>query len=333
MSTRRTATKGKRVSQADVAALAGVSTNTVSRVVRGDPEVATSTRERIRALLKEVDYRPNYAARSLSAKRTGVLHVALAAPMFHGHGRSLLAVVTAAAEAGFHVSMSNSWVRDGHVNEHLAPFDVDAVVVLGGQEPTVDMALSVGRNVPTVLLLASEKGLDGVSTVSVDNVRGSRLATEHLLRGGVTNVCHLAGPTSWGDSGTRSKGFELACIDAGVEPRVVPAHSWNARDGYDTMGTVRDLPEGLFAANDQLALGAMRAIHERGAAIPRDVRVVGFDDMDGADCFVPPLTTIRQPFDRVGRTAVRIVRQMIDGQGPHDVVIEPELVIRASSSP
>nr|WP_253953939.1 LacI family DNA-binding transcriptional regulator [Schaalia sp. 19OD2882] len=324
--------KSKRVSQADVAALAGVSTNTVSRVVRGDPEVSDATRRRITALLKEVDYRPNYAARSLSAKRTGVLHVALAAPMFHGHGRSLLSVVSAAADAGFHVSMSNLWVRDGVIDSRIAPFDVDAVVILGGQGPTVDMAVELGRTVPTVLLLASERNLDRISTVSVDNVRGSRLATEHLLRAGVDSMVHLAGPTSWGDSGTRREGFEQACREAGIEARVLSADSWNARDGYDAMTSLDQLPQGLFAANDQLALGAMRLIHERGASIPGDVKVVGFDDMDGADCFAPPLTTIRQPFDRVGRTAVRLARQMIEGGPGQDVVIEPELVIRSSSS-
>ncbi|MDO4259083.1 MAG: LacI family DNA-binding transcriptional regulator [Actinomycetaceae bacterium] len=323
----------KRVSQSDVARMAGVSTNTVSRVVRGDPEVSSETRARIEALLDEVGYRPNYAARSLASRRTGVLHIALAAPMFHGHGRTLLAVMNAASLAGFHVSVSNLWEREGRHDSGLAPFDVDAVVVLGGQDPTVEMALQVGQRVPTVLLLSSEQKLSGVSTVAVDNIRGSRLATEHIVRQGVDDIVHLAGPRSWGDAGTRQLGFEQVCAEAGVEGEILPADSWNARDGYDAIRHLADLPVGLVCANDQLAMGAIRAIHERGVPIPRGVRVVGFDDMDGADCFVPPLTTIRQPFDRVGRTAVRLVRQMLDGEGVADVLIEPELVIRASSTP
>ncbi len=329
MSTHRRSTK--RVSQADVARLAGVSTNTVSRVVRGDPEVAEGTRRRIRHILAEVDYRPNFAARSLAGKRTGVLHVALAAPMFHGHGLTLLSVLNAAAGAGFHVSMSNTWVHDGRLNEEIAPFDVDAVVILGGQDPTIDMALRLGQKVPTVHLLGSEQHLEGVSTVAVDNVRGSQLATEHLVRQGLADLFHLGGPVTWGDAGTRRQGYETVCREAGLDPRLLHADSWNARDGYDIMRHLRDLPEGMVCANDQLAMGAMRAVQERGLRIPADIKVVGFDDIEGADCFYPPLTTIRQPFDRVGRTAVRQVRQMLDGMAPQDILIEPELIIRASS--
>ncbi|WP_034285210.1 LacI family DNA-binding transcriptional regulator [Schaalia suimastitidis] len=322
----------RRISQADVARIAGVSTNTVSRVVRGDPEVADATRRRISALLAEVDYRPNFAARSLATNKTGVLHVALAAPMFHGHGRTLLSVLNAAALAGFNVSMSNTWNAEGNTQRDIAPFDVDGIVILGGQEPTIDLALRAATKVPTVLLLGSEHDLDGVSTVAVDNVRGSYLASSHLLRMGITDLAHLGGPGSWGDSGKRQKGFEQACREFGVKAPVFPADSWNARDGYDAVRSLPRLPAGLVCANDQLAMGAMRAIAESGALIPGDVRVVGFDDMDGADCFQPPLTTIRQPFDRVGRTAVRLIRQMLDGIEAQDILIEPELVIRASSS-
>ncbi|MDY2668468.1 LacI family DNA-binding transcriptional regulator [Schaalia hyovaginalis] len=330
MSTRRLATK--KVSLADVAELAGVSTNTVSRVVRGDPEVADATRKRITTLLNEVGYRPNYAARALAAKRTGVLHVLLAAPMFHGHGRVLLSVLNAGSEAGYHVSLSNAYRADGSLGSDVAPFDVDAVVILAGQDPTVELAVDIGKRVPTVLVLTSEKGLDGISTAAIDNVKGARLATQHLLMQGVSDIIHVAGPSGWSDAAMRKQGFLQACDEYGVQGRVIESQSWNSQDGYDVMGSVRRLPEAVQTANDQLALGAMRLIHERGAGVPRDVKVVGFDDIDGADCYSPPLTTIRQPFDRLGRTAVRIARSMIEGGSTEDVTIDPELVIRASST-
>ncbi|MDC4232114.1 LacI family transcriptional regulator [Actinomyces sp. B33] len=322
----------KRVSLADVAATAGVSTNTVSRVVRGDPEVSDATRKRISRLLDEMGYRPNYAARALASKRTGVLHVLLAAPMFHGHGRVLLSVLDAASQAGYHVSMSNAYGADGMPASQMAPFDVDGVVILGGQDPTIDLAIDIGRRRHTVLVLTSEHGLDGISTVAIDNVRGARLATEHLLTQGVEDLVHIAGPRGWSDAVGRRLGFEQACADAGVEPRVVQADSWNSQDGYDAMSSLARMPQAIQTANDQLALGAMRLIHERGLSVPGDVRVVGFDDIDGADCYTPPLTTIRQPFDRVGRTAVRLVRSLIEGGQAQDITIAPELVIRASSS-
>ncbi|WP_115728665.1 LacI family DNA-binding transcriptional regulator [Actinomyces culturomici] len=330
MSTRRPTSK--KVSLADVASLAGVSTNTVSRVVRGDPEVADATRKRIARLLDEVGYQPNYAARALASNRTGVLHILLAAPMFHGHGRVLLSVVNAGSEAGYHVSLSNAYRPDGILRTDVAPFDVDGVVILAGQDPTVDLAVEIGKRVPTVLVLTSEHGLDGISTASIDNVRGARLATDHLLRQGVRDIVHIAGPRGWSDATMRQRGFLQACDEHGVEGRVVEAFSWNSQDGYDAMRSLGALPEAIQTANDQLALGAMRHIHEVGAQVPGDVRVVGFDDIDGADCYAPPLTTIRQPFDRLGRTAVRLIRSMMDGGKTEDVTIEPELIIRASST-
>ena len=347
MSTSRPA--AKKVSLADIARRAGVSTNTVSRVVRGDPEVSEKTRARIAKLVEELGYVPNYAARALAAKRTNVLQVVLAAPMFHGHGRVLLSILNASSQAGYHVSLSYAYGPDGQLRNDFAPFDVDGVIILGGQDPTIDVAIEAGKRFPTVLVLTSEKGLDGISTVAVDNVRGARLATEHLLAQGLTDVVHISGPVGWSDAQMRRIGYEQACASYDIEPVVLEPDSWDSRDGYDTAPVVIPpdgwagvpgtascpaagrLPQGIQTANDQLALGAMRYIYERGGVVPRDVRVVGFDDIDGADSYAPPLTTIHQPFDRLGRTAVRLVRSLMGGGPSQDIVLDPELVIRASS--
>ena len=179
--------------------------------------------------------------------------------------------------------------------------------------------------------MTSEKGLDGISTVAVDNVRGARLATEHLLAQGLTDVVHVSGPAGWSDAQMRRLGYEQACASYDIEPVVLQPDSWDSRDGYDVMRAAGRLPQGIQTANDQLALGAMRYIYERGGVVPRDVRVVGFDDIDGADSYAPPLTTIHQPFDRLGRTAVRLVRSLMGGGPSQDIVLDPELVIRASS--
>jgi len=213
----------------------------------------------------------------------------------------------------------------------FAPFDVDGVIILGGQDPTIDVAIESGKRFPTVLVLTSEQGLDGISTVAVDNVRGARLATEHLLGQGLTDVVHIAGPSGWSDAQMRRRGYVQACEAYGITPAILQPDSWDSRDGYDVMRAAGRLPQGIQTANDQLALGAMRYIYECGGVVPRDVRVVGFDDIDGADSYAPPLTTIHQPFDRLGRTAVRLVRSLMDGGPSQDIVIDPELVIRASS--
>ena len=321
----------KKVSLADIARAARVSTNTVSRVVRGDPEVSEKTRARISKLVEELGYVPNYAARALAAKRTSILQVVLAAPMYHGHGTVLLSILNASAQAGYHVSLSYAYGPDGQLRSDFAPFDVDGVIILGGQDPTIDVAIEAGKRFPTVLILTSEQGLDGISTVAVDNVRGARLAAEHLLAQGLTDVIHIAGPSGWSDAQMRRIGYEQACKAYDIEPVVLQPDSWDSRDGYDVMHAAGRLPQGIQAANDQLALGAMRYIYERGGVVPRDVRVVGFDDIDGADSYAPPLTTIHQPFDRLGRTAVRLVRSLMDGGSSQDIVLDPELVIRASS--
>ncbi len=325
--------KNKRVSLADVARHAGVSANTVSRVVRGDPEVADSTRANITALLHEMGYRPNYAARALAGKRTGVIHVLMAAPMFHGHGQTLLHVLNAASDAGLSVSISSVYMSNGHVTSDAIPFRVDGIVILGGQDPVIEMAMKLARTTPTTLLLSSETNIDGVSTVSVDNVLGSRVATDHLLRGGVTDIVHLMGPAGWNDAHQRRKGFEEACAqsDASLNVEIIECGSWNAVDGFDATYSMGRIPQGIVASNDQIALGAMRAVRELGGELPHDTRVVGFDDEAGAQCFSPPLTTIRQPFDRVGRTAIRQIVDLIAGRPPQDFIIPPELVIRTSS--
>ncbi|WP_175955327.1 LacI family DNA-binding transcriptional regulator [Schaalia sp. Marseille-Q2122] len=321
----------KRVSLADVARLAGVSPNTVSRVVRGDGEVADSTRRRISEIIDEVGYRPNYAARALAGKKTGVLHVILAAPMFHGHGQTLLSVMNEAGGADYTVSVANAYMGAGRIDHGAPPFQVDGVIILGGQQPTVELAMEMATHTPTVLLLANETNLPGVSTVSVDNAHGTEVATRHLCETGVRTLVHLAGPDSWSDADRRREGFVTACEAAGVAYDIVTSPSWNAEDGHRAVKTLGVLPDGFVAANDQLALGAMRALHERGVAIPQEVKIVGFDDNDGAECYLPPLTTIRQRFDLVGRAAINQMASLLDGEGPTDVLIEPELVIRNSS--
>lgn len=318
----------------DVARRAGVSTNTVSRVVRDDPEVADATRKRIRALLDELNYKPNLAARALASNRTGVLHVLLATPLFHGHAQTFLAIMNASAQAGFHLSISNAHGLSPRDREYhgAVPMDVDGIIIVGGVAPAVDLATRLGEQTPTVLLMTGEHNLSGVSTVSVDNSLGERLATEHLIGLGMTSLVHLAGPSDWVDAVQRRDAFVAACEAAGIEPSVITHDSWEASAGYDLVLGMDEVPDGIVAANDQLAMGAMRALTERGISVPGQAKIIGFDGMAGTDYVVPPLSTVRQPFGRIGLTAVKHLRKMLDGAPAIDTVIEPELVIRASTA-
>lgn len=322
-----------------MARIAGVSSNTVSRVVRGDPEVAAATRQRISEILDTVGYRPNFAARALAAKRTGIIQVILAAPMYHGHGQTLLAVMNEAASAGFTVMLKNAYGADDVTERDAVPFDVDGVIILGGQGSTVELALQAGKKIPTVLLLANENALDGVSTVSIDNAEGSYLATKHLISQGCTRLVHIQGEWQWSDARQRLLGCEKACTEAGVDLEVLESNSWDSSSGYDALSCYLDslvgacdLPCGVVAANDQLALGALRAAHERGISIPQQMKLVGFDDVEGAAYFVPPLSTVRQHFDQAGAQAVAQIQKLLAGESPQGIIIQPELVIRTSST-
>lgn len=325
--------ENKRVNLADVAKLAGVSSNTVSRVVRGDQEVSSATRTRVSNLIDELGYRPNIAARALAANRTGVLHILLAVPMLYGHAHTFVAMINAASAAGYHVSVSQPAMAVSRAlsSDDLPPIDVDGVIVLGGQEPAIDLAVRLGAKMPTVLAASGQAELESVSTVSVDNLAGVKQAVSHLGDQGADELIHIAGPTDWRDGIRRAHGFVLACEELGISPRIIQSSSWDAAEGYEHAMAVADIPQGVFAANDQLALGAMLAMHERGILIPAQTRVVGFDDIQGAECYHPPLSSVAQPFSALGQAAVELACELIDGRPRRDVAIEPKLVIRASS--
>lgn len=333
MSTNRAnpSTRRERVTLSDVARAAGVSTNTVSRVVRGDKEVSAQTRAHVTALIESMGYRPNVAARALSAEKTGIIHVILTVPMDHGHGSTLLAVMQAATQMDYQISLSHAPDPEHTEVSDILPFRVDGVIVIGGQKPAASFAKKIGEAYPTVLLLTSARNIPRVSTIHVDSTLGSRIATEHLLSQGMTHLVHIRGPKIWTDALDRSEGYIQACTHAGVEPVIVDAQSWDANEGYAQVMKLGEAPEGIIAANDQLALGAIRALSERGIRVPKETAVVGFDNIAGADNFTPPLSTIHQPFEAIGKQAVTLLTAMMEGARARDMLIKPKLIIRASS--
>ncbi|GAB3818343.1 LacI family DNA-binding transcriptional regulator [Tessaracoccus terricola] len=321
----------KRASLADVAKLAGVSSQTVSRVVRGAGVVADDTRQRVLAAVQQLAYQPNLAARSLSRSRTGVVHVINATPLYHGHARTFLEIVGALGELGFQTS-SSLVPFDEEINlSRLIPIGVDGVVILGGHSRSSQWAEAAHAHVP-VIFVGQRYGLpESVSTVAVDQRHGAWLATRHLIESGRSNLLHLCGPADWLDARERRDGFLMACADAEIGYEKLSSPTWDAEDGHVLAADVPDHIDGIFASNDQLALGVMRRLHEQGRRIPDDVAVVGFDDADGSYCFWPPLTTVRQPFSEVGHAAVAQLKNLMDGGAPDHTLINPSLVVRSST--
>lgn len=345
----------RRPGMADVAALAGVSHQTVSRVLNEHPSVRPATRERVLAAIEELGYRRNSAARALVTDRSATLGVVTTGSALYGPTSTLIAVEEAAREQGYYVSMASIRRYDAdsmrQVLEHFMDQAVEGVVVIAPQAEVAAAVDAFRAPVPVLVVAArgteassgetaGDGGSGGLQT-SVDQRGGARAATEHLLALGHADVLHVAGPPDWFDARERAAGWREAMEAAGVEHVREPlVGDWSAERGYavgrELAAAVRrgDGPTAVLAANDQLALGVLGALWEEGVRVPQDVSVVGFDDVAGAAHFVPPLTTVRQPFAELGRRAVDVLLAAVAGStGDRWEVIAPELVVRASTGP
>ena len=186
---------------------------------------------------------------------------------------------------------------------------------------------------PTVLVLAGQRDLDGISTVSIDQVAGGRMAAAHLADCGYRDILHLTGDLGWQDATDRLKGFRAYCRGAGIEPRVVEGRSWDPAEGYRAGLKIlaQGMPRAVFAGNDHLALGLLHAISEAGLRVPDDVAVMGFDDVLGAAWYSPPLSSVRQDFRAIGENAIDLVADLIEGKEHRNVHIAAEVVPRFST--
>lgn len=321
----------------DVAAVAGVSHQTVSRVLNGHPSVRPETRERVLAAIAQLGYRRNTAARALVTRRTGTIGVVTSGSALFGPTSTLIAIENAARDAGYFVSVATvaSWAGQGlsDVLEHFMTQGVEGVVVVASHDDAVAAVQAFDAPVPVVMV--GPTGLPGgVGTVSVDQRLGARLATRHLVDLGHVDVLHLAGPTDWLDARARVEGWRAELAERGATGTLVEG-DWSADRGYAVGRRLvhEGLPTAVVAANDQLALGLLRAFAEAGVRVPGDVSVVGFDDVDGAAHFFPPLTTVRQEFRCLGERCLALLLDVIGGGPRPDETIEPRLVVRASTGP
>jgi DNA-binding LacI/PurR family transcriptional regulator len=250
----------------------------------------------------------------------------------------LLAIERAAHDAGYFVSIAGIGSLDSAsvrgAIERLREQAVDGILVIAPQESAAHALRHLKSDVPVV---ATEAGAhDGVPLVAVDQVAGARAATQHLLDLGHRTVWHVSGPLDWYEARDRVDGWRATLEAAGAPLSAVLAGDWSARSGYHLglrLARERDVTA-VFAANDQMALGVIRALHELGLRIPDDLSVVGFDDIPEAAYFTPPLTTVRQNFNEVGRRALLTLLAQLDAgerAGTRES-IAPELVIRASTS-
>jgi DNA-binding LacI/PurR family transcriptional regulator len=334
----QTPASGRGPSMSDVAELAGYSHQTVSRVLSGHPNVRPHTRARVMAAIQELGYRPNLAARALATGRTQTLGVVCLNSTLYGPASMLYAIEEAAQAAGYWVTAASIRALDRaslrKAIARLVDQGVDGIVVIAPLTSAREALDELPGDIPVVTVEGDPEHSSAL--VRVDQVLGARLATEHLLAAGHKTVWHVAGPSEWLDAQGRVAGWRAALEAAGAEVGAPLPGDWSADSGYragQLLARISDLTA-VFVANDPMALGVLRALHERGRRVPEDVSVVGFDDIPESGFYTPPLTTVRQNFDEVGLKSLRLLLERIAGRadGSQDVVVVPELVVRQSTA-
>ena len=323
----------------DVARAAGVSHQTVSRVLNDHPNVRAETRERVQAAIAALGYRRNSAARALVTRRSGVLGVVMISEPEFGPTSTIISLESAAHAAGYSVSFTTlpnfSVEQTTRVFEHFFALGAEGVVVIAPLSSVAETIRPFARQVPVVTIAAGQPAGQEFHPVAVDQQLGARLATRYLIELGHRDIVHVRGPQEWFDAQERWLGWRAELDEAGIEAPTPIDADWSAARGFEIGRSLarEGLPSAVFAANDQLALGILRAFSEAGVDVPGDVSVVGFDDIPGSAYFSPPLTTVRQEFDQLGRRAIGMLLSAIDGELLDHTPIPPRLVVRASTGP
>lgn len=320
----------------DVAAAAGVSHQTVSRVLNNHISIREETRDRVLAAMAELQYRPNAAARALSTSRSNTIGVLAAERDAYGPARSIQAIEESARTMGRRVTTASvhngdeQAIRDAV--EHLLTQDIEGLVVIAPQVRVFELIAELAPDVRYVTLRSTTSD-SAPDALVVDEIAGSRLATAHLVDLGHRDIRHLAGPADWTEADARMQGFLLEVSDRDL-PLLAPVlGDWTAdfgyRAGYELLR--RHDATAFFCANDQMALGLMHAARDLGLDVPRDVSVVGYDDVPEAAHLWPPLTTVRTDFADLGRRCLLALIGEPERSPARSSA--PRLVLRGSTAP
>ena len=317
----------------DVARLAGVSYQTVSRVINGSPSLRPETRDRVLAVIDELRYRPNRLAQALGTNRSQTIGVLAFQRSQYGPAAALQGIESAAQAAGYLVNTTNLTSNTpGAIRDALElqqSHRVAGLVIIAPQVKVLRAIDEMAIDVPYVMLHGRHR--NDPHAVFVDQIAGAREAIRHLLALGHRDIYHLAGPQEWIEAEARMQGYLDEMIEADQPVAAPILGDWTVDYGYYAGRELARTCEftAVFAANDQMALGLVHAFRDAGLEVPRDVSVVGFDDVPEAAHFWPPLTTVRQDFTELGRQCVgRLL-------GPSDVVdlpLAPRLIVRGSTA-
>jgi LacI family transcriptional regulator len=334
----------------EVAKRAGVSRQTVSRVINNRPDVADDTRERILRIIDEIEYRPSAIARSLSKQRSYNFGLLTAGLEFIGPSVTMSGIAKKSEKLGYGLYLKELPSFNANNIQPLLDWflsrQVDGIIwavpEIGPNREWVDDMIK-DIHVPIIFLTSAKR--ENISIVTIDNYHGARLATEHLLKIGRKNIGHISGPMSWWESQQRLQGWRDALQASGIEPedRMVAEGNWSSKSGKTAFGQLLStFPEmdAVFSGNDQMALSVLQTACEQNIDIPNELSVVGFDNLPEAEYYSPSLSSVHQDLDMLGSVAVEELARMVEENNsdredsePIYHTIKPELIIRKSSTP
>jgi LacI family transcriptional regulator len=333
--------KANKVTIRDVAAAAGVSYQTVSRVINDRPDVAEETRSRVWQVIEELGYQPSAIARGLVSKRTYTLGLITADFSDYFFSQVIVGAEVEARKHDYFFMLCSTERNPDDEPEYLRLLterQVDGILFArpSTEEDNRHIVSLLRRDVPLVTTAYHVPGED-LTVVDVDNVDGGLKATQCLIDGGHRQIGAITGPLDWKSVNDRNRGYRLALEQAGIpfDGSLIEHGAWSYESGYQAVGQLLERAPhitALFAQNDRMAVGAMRALREAGRMIPDDVAIVGYDDIPAAAYSHPPLTTIRQPMHEVGETATQKLIELIDDPdaGREEILLKTELVRRGS---
>jgi DNA-binding LacI/PurR family transcriptional regulator len=330
-----------KVTIRDVAAAAGVSPQTVSRVINNRPDVAEETRRRVWQIIEELGYRPSAIARGLVSKRTYTLGLITADFSDYFFTQVIVGAEVEARKHGYFFMLCSTERNPADEPEYLKLLterQVDGILFArpSTEQDNRHIVSLLRQGIPLVTTALHLPG-ERLTVVDVDNVDGGFQATQCLIKGGHRQIGMISGPPGWKSVKDRTRGYQLALEQASItfDQSLIEHGDWSYESGYEAMKRLLEKAPhiaALFAQNDRMATGAMRALHEAGRRIPDDVAVVGYDDIPAAAYSHPPLTTVRQPMQQVGRVATQRLIELIDAPDTRrkEVLLKTELVRRGS---
>lgn len=344
-------TQQKRLTIREVAAAAGVSTQTVSRVLNGRPDVAAETFQRVQEVIRETGYAPNMLARGLTQGRSHVLGVVAYGLDYFGPSRVLTAIERQAAEFGYAIMLNlilEPETNDvAHLLGSLSARQVDGIIwaipEMGGNRDWLRTGIT--ELLVPVILVGGMTGKPSLSSIAIDNAAIGCQATDHLLAGGARHVGIITGPPSWWEAQQRLAGWRQTLQSHGcaVEESLIVQGDWTVSSGERALHRMLEVCpdiDAIFASNDEMALGVLHAAHNLGMRVPDELSVVGVDNIAEASHFWPPLTTVHQPLGEAGELAVKEIELLIGKSRqarraaeavPEMILLEPTLIVRESA--